>query len=148
MNNPVRKYREVTVIAKRNVSIWGKVYPTVRQAARETRISPNSIYRYIADPNKPAFFFVDLGMPVTHRVANNEGREHSPEIREKYRKAALMREARKRNEAIPISVRGGIYQTTQLAADATGLSPRTINRYLRDPSKIDFFYVGGYTPVV
>lgn len=57
----------------------------------------------------------------------NEGGELSKEHREKVRKAALVREASIRQ---PVVVNGVKYPNYSRAAKATGLSPRSIKRYV------------------
>lgn len=58
----------------------------------------------------------------------NEGRELSKEHREKVRKAALEREASCRQ---PVIINGVKYPNYSRAAKATGISHRSIRRYVK-----------------
>lgn len=67
-----------------------------------------------------------------------EGYTFSPEQRENVRKASLLREATIRKK---VSVNGKVYPNLTQAAQATGVSARSIARYATSPSSPKVFYL-------
>lgn len=70
----------------------------------------------------------------------NEGRIRTPDVVANVRAAALLRESKIRRR---VYVKGNIYANNTYAAEATGLSPRSVARYAASTQHQhrDVFYV-------
>lgn len=66
------------------------------------------------------------------------GWECTKEQRENMRQASIKRESTIRRK---VSIKGVVYPNMMQAANATGLSARTIARYCVDDSKPDHFFI-------
>lgn len=135
--------RTIIVKARRNITVRGVIYASIRSAAKELGISRTALTELVNDPKDKDFISIKPILPWTKIIPSNEGREHGPEVREAYREAALIREAKLRQ---PVSVKGVLYPNVRNAAKVVGLSLREVTWYAEDPNQHDYFFVDSINP--